>query len=153
MNGGTSKIVRTLVLNRGHPKIKFRWEMLVRHNFKLEGFFECFLVDVLFYVVLFWTSMKDSTFISLKVHFVTVRPSFEPVKISLCPNTIPRDSVGVFPRGCNSYNPDHSFWGRWRWVREVERAGLSYMIWWQVDQNICHSSSILQLSWPLPSPA
>lgn len=24
MNGGTSKIVRTLVLNRGHPKIKFR---------------------------------------------------------------------------------------------------------------------------------
>lgn len=86
--------------------------MLSRCNFKLEGLLESFLVDVLFYVVLFWTYRKDCTFISLKVPFVTIRSSFEPVKISLYPDTIPRDSVRVSPGGCFPYNPDHSFLGQ-----------------------------------------
>ena len=97
--------------------------------------------------------MKTWTFISTKIHFVRVRPSFQPVKTSLYFYTIPKDSVGVSPGGCNPYNPDHSFGGRGRWVSEVERAGLSFMTWWLADQSICNSSSILKLSCPLPSPA
>ena len=56
--------------------------------------------------------MKKCTFISTKVHFVRVRPSFQPVKTSLYLYTIPGDRVRVSSEGGNPYNPDHSFGGR-----------------------------------------
>lgn len=97
--------------------------------------------------------MKDCTFISIEIPFVRPRPSYQPVKISLYLDAIPRDNVGVSPGGCCPYNLDHSFLGRRRWVSEVERAGLSFIAWWLADKSIFNSSSIWKLSYPPLSPA
>lgn len=100
--------------------------------------------------------MKDCTFISIMFYFVRVGPSFQPVKISLSLDTVPRDSVGVSPGGCCPYNPNHSFLGaggdewvrREGWVSLLRLGGRLTKVF--VVSLLSYNLSALC---PLPSPA